>query len=99
MLTAVSGVERQGQTSFWAARLLQANEALAQDTETAVVWQKSGLLGPQAALLLPSSVTLGKSLGKKERKHPWSERSVLSRTLSSVQFIREGDVLILRERK
>lgn len=48
MLTAVSGVERQGQTSSWAARLLQANEALAQDTETAVVWQKSGPLGPQA---------------------------------------------------
>ena len=48
MLTAVSGVERHGQISSWDPRLLQAYEALAQDTETAVVWQKSGPLGPQA---------------------------------------------------
>lgn len=48
MLTAVSGVEHQGQTSSWVPRLLQANEALARDPETAVVWQKSGPLGPQA---------------------------------------------------
>lgn len=48
MLTAVSGVERHGQGSSWDPPLLQTNEALAQDTETAVVWQKSQPLGPQA---------------------------------------------------
>lgn len=45
------------------------NEALAQDSETAVVWQKSGPLGPQySAMLLASSVTLCKSLGNEGRK-------------------------------
>lgn len=45
------------------------NEALAQDSKTAVVRQKSGLLRPQySAMLLASRVTLCKSLGKEERK-------------------------------
>lgn len=48
MLTAASGVEHHSRVSSWAPPLLQANEALAQDAETAVVRQKAGPPGPRS---------------------------------------------------
>lgn len=63
MLTAVSGVEHHSRVSSWAPPLPQANEALAQDTETAVVWQKARPLGPRITMLLPAC-DLRQVLGK-----------------------------------
>lgn len=99
MLTAVSGVECHGQASSWAPPLFQANEALAQDTETAVVWQESGPPGaPGSAMQLSNSVTLGKALGKEERKLASTDCNAVLHMSSSPQFIQEGVVPILHGR-
>lgn len=53
---------------------------------------------PGSVMLLVSSVTLGKSLGKQERKLASAECNALSRMSSSLHFSKEGSVLILHGR-